>query len=78
MPAQTCVWNDLPCTVFNTGTLDGFKGTANRWLLPELCFFSFPWRRCFLGCESNLENNFVFPTWACAAGFNNNDICLDP
>ena len=34
LPAQTRVWNDdLPCTVFDTGTLDGFKGAVNRWLL---------------------------------------------
>ena len=25
---------DLPYTVFHTGTLDGFKGAVNRWLLP--------------------------------------------
>ena len=25
LPAQTRVWNDLPYTVFDTGTLDGFK-----------------------------------------------------
>ena len=33
LPAQTSVWNDLPYTVFVTGTLDGFKGGANHWLL---------------------------------------------
>ena len=22
---------DIPCTVFDTGTLDGFKGTVNCW-----------------------------------------------
>ena len=34
LPAQTRVWNDLPYTVFGTGTLNGFKGAVNRWLLP--------------------------------------------
>ena len=34
LPAQTHVWNDLPFTVFDTGTLDGFTGAVNRWLLP--------------------------------------------
>ena len=34
LPAQTRVWDDLPYTVFDNGTLDGFKGTVNRWLLP--------------------------------------------
>ena len=33
LPAQTRVWNDLPYTVFDTETLDGFKGAVNRWLL---------------------------------------------
>ena len=26
------MWNDLPYTVFDTGTLDGFKGAVNRRL----------------------------------------------
>ena len=30
----TRVWNDLPYAEFDTGTLDGFKGVVNRWLLP--------------------------------------------
>ena len=34
LPAQTHVWNDLPYTVFDTGTLDGFKGAVILWLLP--------------------------------------------
>ena len=29
LPAQVRLWNDLPYTVFNTGTLDGFKGSVN-------------------------------------------------
>ena len=33
-PAQTLVRNDLPYTVFDNRTLDGFKGAVNRWLLP--------------------------------------------
>ena len=34
LPAQFRMWNDLPCTVFDTGMLDGFKGAFNCWLLP--------------------------------------------
>ena len=34
LPAQTRVWNDLQYIVFDTGTLDGFKGAVKRWLLP--------------------------------------------
>ena len=38
LPAQTRVWNYLPYTVFDTGTLDRFKGAVNLWLLPEFVF----------------------------------------
>ena len=41
LPAQTRVWNDFPLTVFGTGTIDGFKGAVNRWLLPWVCFSVF-------------------------------------
>ena len=34
LPAPVRMWNDLPYTVFDTGTLYGFKGAVNRWLLP--------------------------------------------
>ena len=34
LPAQVRLWNDLHYTVFDTGTLDGYKGAVNRWLLP--------------------------------------------
>ena len=34
LPAQDRLWNNLSYTVFDTGTLDGFKGAVNRWLLP--------------------------------------------
>ena len=34
LPSQVRLWNDLPYTVFDTGTLDGFMGAVNRWLLP--------------------------------------------
>ena len=40
LPAQVRMWNHLPYTVFDTGTLDGFKGAVNRWF-PELCFLQF-------------------------------------
>ena len=29
MPVQTHVWNDLPYSVFDNRTLDGFKGADN-------------------------------------------------
>ena len=54
LPAKIRVWNDLPYSVFDTGTLDGFKGAVNRWLLSWVCFSVLPWRRCSWGCVSNL------------------------
>ena len=40
LPAQVRMRNDLPYSVFDTGTLDGFKGAVNRWLLPFVVFSS--------------------------------------
>ena len=54
LSAQTRVGNDLPYTVFDSETLDGFKSAVNRWLLSWVCFSVFPWRRCLWGCVSNL------------------------
>ena len=34
LPAEVRLWNDLPYTVFDTGTLDGFKGAVYRCFLP--------------------------------------------
>ena len=35
-------------------------------------FFNFSVAQVFVGLRRQI-NNFVFPTWACAAGFNNNN-----
>ena len=72
MPDQVRMRNDLPYTVFDTGTLDGFKGAVNHWLLPWFVF-SFSVAQVLVGFQKKFINNFVFPTWACAAGFNNNN-----
>ena len=40
LPAQAQMWIGLPYTVLDTGTLDGFKGAVNRWLLPGVVFSS--------------------------------------
>ena len=62
MPAQVQMWNALPYTVFDTGTFDGFKGTVNRLVASvSIVFFSFLWRRCLCGCESNLWQFCFFP-----------------
>ena len=64
---------------------DGFKGTVDgengRWgqgssqsSVASLClFFSFFRGAGDCGVVKKFMNNFVFPTWACAAGFNNNN-----
>ena len=69
VPAQVRMWNDLLYIEFDTGTLDGFRGAVNRWLLP-LVVFSFSVAQVLVGFRNKFINNFLFPTWACAAGFN--------
>ena len=71
MPAQTRAWNDFPYTVFDTRTLEYFKGAVNRWLLPRVCFSVFR-VACACGIAKAIYRQFVFSTWACAAGFNDN------
>ena len=34
LPAHIRMWNDLPSSVFDSGTLSGFKGAVNLSLLP--------------------------------------------
>ena len=74
LPAQVFrMWNGLPYTVFDTGTLDGFKGAVNRWLLARVVFSSIFYGACACEVRKEFINNFVFPTWAFAAGLNNNN-----
>ena len=40
--------------------------------LPELYFLQFSMAQLIVGLQKKFLNNFVFPTCACAAGFNNN------
>ena len=65
-------------TLCDTGTLHGFKGAVNRWLLNSLSFvlkgvLQFLVEQVLVVFESNLSTALFFPTWACAAGFNNNN-----
>ena len=53
LSSQVRTWNDLPYTVFDTGMLDGFKGTEPSVASMGCVFFSFSWRRCLWGCERN-------------------------
>ena len=36
-------------------------------------FLDFSVAQVLMGLRKQFVNNFVFPTWACAAGFNNNN-----
>ena len=42
---------------------------------PELCFLQFSVAQVLVGLRKQSINNFIFPTWACTAGFNNNNSC---
>ena len=65
------MWNDLPYTVFDTGTLDRFKGAVNRCCFPGFVFQFVA--QVIVGLRKQFINNFVFTTSACAAGFYNNN-----
>ena len=67
------MWDDLSYTVFDTETLDEFKGAVNRWLLSRVVFSSVFRGAGIVGLQKQFINNVVFPTSACAAGFNNNN-----
>ena len=58
------MWNDLPYNVCDTGTLDGFIGAVERWLLPLLVFSSVFRGVGTCGVAKAICKNFVFPTWA--------------
>ena len=57
----------------DTETLDEFKGAVNRWLLPRVAFSSVFRVAGACGVAKQFINNFVFPSLACASGFNNNN-----
>ena len=38
---------------------------------PELCFLQFSMAQELMRLRKQFINKFVFPAWACAAGFNN-------
>ena len=57
--------------------------TPERWMgsrvqssvgcFHELCFLQFSVAQVLVGLRKEFINNFVFPAWVCAAGFNNNN-----
>ena len=47
----------------------GLREQSTVGCFPELCFLQVSVARCLFGSESNCW----VPTWACAAGFDNNN-----
>ena len=43
---------------------------------PEFCFLQFSMEQVLVGLRKQFMNNFVYPTYFCAAGFNNNNIII--
>ena len=72
------MWNDLQYTVFDTRTLDGFRGAVDNGCVPELYFLQLALAQVLVGLRKQLINTFVFLSWACAAGSNNNDTYDSP
>ena len=70
LPAHTRVWNDLPYIVFDTVTLDEFKGAVNRWLLADLWFSVFRGSGA-CGVAKAFYKQFCFSHLGMCAGFNN-------
>ena len=66
------MWNDLLYTVFDTETLDGFKGAVDRWLLPLVVFSS-----VFCGAGDCGVTNAIYKLYLSHLGlcswFNNNN-----
>ena len=68
------MFSDLPYTVFETGMQDGFTGTFNRiGCFSELYFLNFFVAQVLVWLQKQYVNNFIFPSLAYAAGFNNNN-----
>ena len=50
----------------------GLRVQSTVGCFPEFCFLQFSVANVLVELRKLLINNFVFPTWALAAGFNNN------
>ena len=64
------MWNDLPYTVFWIGS----RVQSTVGCFPDLYFIQFSMAQVLVKLLKQFINNFVFPTWACAVGFNNNKL----
>ena len=51
----------------------GLREQSTVSYFPEFCFLQFSMAQVLVGFRRQFINNFVFHTWACAAGFNNNN-----
>ena len=56
LPAQTHMWNHLPYTVFDSGTLGGCKGNVGYF--HELCIFQFSVTHVLVGLRKQFISNF--------------------
>ena len=54
----------------------GSRVQSTAGCFPELCFIQFSLTHLLVGLRKQLINNFCFPTWVYAAGFNNNNIII--
>ena len=58
--------------MFDTGTLDGLREQSIVGGVPQFVF-QFCAVKVLVRLRKQFIDYFVFPTWACAAGFNNNN-----
>ena len=63
----------LPYTGLTSERWMGSRAQSTVGCFPELCFLQFSVVQVHVGLRKQFINIFVFPTWACAAGFNNNN-----
>ena len=66
------MWNDLPLSVFDTGSLDEIKGSSKS-LVASLSLFQFSVAQVLMGLRKQLIKNFISSSLAWAAGFKNNN-----
>ena len=66
------MWNDLPYTVFDMERWMDSRVQSTVGCLTKLCFFQLAVSLVHVGLGKQFINSFVFHTWACGAGFNNN------
>ena len=73
LPGQVRMWNGLLYTVIDTGTLDGFKGWVNRWLLLWVLVSSVFRSAGACGVTKAICKQFCFFNLCLCCWFNNNN-----